>query len=292
MKRLILMLLLGTICQFAWAQQVLKIKGSVTDGNNNPLIGATVTVQGANKATATNQNGQFEIEASKGQTLVVSYTGMNAAEVVVNNGNDLAVTLQPAANQMEEVVIVGYGTVKRKDLTGAIASVTGGDIQANLAKSTAGALQGRIAGVSVGNAGGQPGAGMSINIRGLSSLGSNAPLYVIDGVYGDINLVDPSDIASIQVLKDASAAAIYGSRAANGVVLVTTKGGHKNSPAVISLNAYTGWQKITKKLDVMNAQQWKGIMQSTGYLPPAAISFQGNGTNWQDEIYQDRKSVV
>ncbi len=286
MKKLILIMLLGSFFQLAWAQQVLQIKGTVTDGNNTPLVGANVAVKGTNTATVTDQNGQFAINASKGQTIVISYIGMQTTEVVVRGSEALSISLQTTTSKLDEVVIIGYGTVKEKDLTGAVASVSGGDIQANLARSTAGALQGRIAGVTVSNAGGQPGAGMSINVRGLSSLGSNSPLYVIDGVYGDINLVDPSDIASVQVLKDASAAAIYGSRAANGVVLVTTKGGRKNTPAVISVNAYTGWQKITKKLDVMNAQQWKGIMQSTGYLPPQAQSYQGNGTNWQDEIYQ------
>ncbi len=286
MKKLILIMLLGSFFQLAWAQQVLQIKGTVRDANSNPLAGANVAIKGTNSATVTNQGGQFEIQAAKGQTLVISFVGMQTQEVLVRGNEELNIALQTTTSKLDEVVIIGYGTVKEKDLTGAVASVSGADIQANLARSTAGALQGRIAGVTVSNAGGQPGAGMSINIRGLSSLGSNSPLYVIDGVYGDINLVDPSDIASIQVLKDASAAAIYGSRAANGVVLVTTKGGHRNTSATVTVNAYTGWQKITRKLDVMNAQQWKQTMQSTGYLPPAALNFQGPGTNWQDEIYQ------
>lgn len=286
MKRLLFLLLFGALGHFAWAQQASQIKGTVRDNNNNPLSGATVSVQGTNRATMTDSNGDFSIEASKGQTLLVSFTGMETAEIVVGNSDNISVLLQATEDRLEEVVVVGYGTVKKKDLTGAVAAVSGKDIQANLAKNVSGALQGRIAGVTVTNVGGQPGSGLNINIRGLSSLGSNTPLYVIDGVYGDINMVDPADIASVDILKDASAAAIYGSRAANGVVIITTKGGRRSSAPVVSVNAFTGSQTITKKLPVMNAQQWKNIMQSSGYLPPEAVGFQGNGTNWQDEIYR------
>ncbi len=286
MKNAVLILLFAFVSQFAWAQQEFQVKGTVRDESNNPLIGATVAVKGTNTATVTDPNGHFNLTVSNGETLTFSYIGMETKEVVINNDKNLIITMQKKSGQLDEVVVIGYGTVKKKDLTGAVASVTGKDIQANLAKTAAGAIQGRIAGVSVSNVGGQPGSGMSIHIRGLSSLGSNTPLYVIDGVYGDINLVDPSDIASIEVLKDASAAAIYGSRAANGVVLVTTKSGKKDSPARITLNAYTGVQTITKKLSVMNAQQWKKIMSDAGALPAPAQDYQGNGTNWQDEIYR------
>ena len=286
MKKLVIIMLLGIFCQNAFAQQDLRIEGTVRDGNNNPLIGATVSVQGTGKTTITGQSGEFNIQVTQGQALNISYSGMETKRVVIENSDPITIILQSISGQLDEVVIIGYGTVKQKDLTGAVASVTGKALQANLATSTAGALQGRIAGVTVSNIGGQPGAGMSINIRGLASLGSNTPLYVIDGVYGDINMVDPSDIASVDVLKDASAAAIYGSRAANGVVLITTKSGKKNTSATISINAYTGVQSITKKLGVMNAQEWKDIMRSSGYLPQEAVDFKGPGTNWQDEIYR------
>ncbi|TXH22482.1 MAG: TonB-dependent receptor [Chitinophagaceae bacterium] len=285
MKRLLIVMLLGAICHFSWAQQIFPLKGTVRDKGNNPLSGASVTVKGTNNGTVTNDDGTFTINVSKGQTLVFSFTGKQDAELTVNNNSDKNITLADNDQGLDEVVVIGYGTVKKKDLTGAVASVTGKDIQANVAKSVSGALQGRIAGVTVTNNGGQPGTGMNINVRGLSSLGSNTPLFVIDGVYGDINMIDPNDVASIEVLKDASAAAIYGSRAANGVVLITTKGGRKSTPATISVNAYTGVQKITKKLGVMNAQEWKQIMTQTGYLPQQAAGFTGNGTDWQDEIY-------
>ena len=286
MKRLLLVLLLGAISHFTWAQQNFPVKGTVRDKGNNPLSGASVNVKGTNNGTVTNDNGTFTIDVSKGQTLVFSFTGKQETEFTVNNNNYINISLADKDASLDEVIIIGYGVVKKKDLTGAIASVSGKDIQANVAKTVSGALQGRIAGVTVSNVGGQPGSGMNINVRGLSSLGSNTPLYVIDGVYGDINMVDPNDVASIEVLKDASAAAIYGSRAANGVVLITTKGGRKSMPAIINVNAYTGVQNITKKLDLMNAQEWKQIMKETGYLPQQAAGYTGNGTNWQDEIYE------
>ncbi|WP_316750947.1 TonB-dependent receptor [Pedobacter gandavensis] len=285
MKRIVLMLFLATLSLFSWAQQAITVKGIVKDKENNPLSGVSVVIKGSPGGTMTNTEGNFSINAAKGKILVFSYVGMQKQEVTVGNSTTIQVVLS-ADEQLDEVVVIGYGTVKRKDLTGAIASLSGKEMQADVAKTTSGALQGRIAGVTVSNVSGQPGAGMSINIRGLSSIGSNTPLYVIDGVYGDINQVDPSDIASLEVLKDAAAAAIYGSRAANGVVLITTKGGKKNTAAAISTSVYTGVQKIAKKLDVLNAQEWKTFMKQSGYLPQEAINFEGEGTNWQDEVYR------
>lgn len=285
MKRIVLLLFLATLSLCSWAQQVITVKGTVKDKENNPLSGVSVVIKGSPGGTMTNTDGSFSINAAQGKVLVFSYVGLQKTEVTVGNSSTIQVVMEDD-DQLNEVVVVGYGTVKRKDLTGAISSLTGKEMQADVARSTSGALQGRIAGVSVSNVSGQPGAGMSINIRGLSSLGSNTPLYVIDGVYGDINMVDPSDIASLEVLKDAAAAAIYGSRAANGVVLITTKGGKKNTAATINTSVYTGVQKIAKKLDVLNAQQWKTIMNQSGYLPKEAIDYQGLGTNWQDEVYR------
>ena len=283
MKKILLILLLGAISPFTWAQQVLQIKGTVRDKNNTPLPGATVTVKGTSTATVTDHDGNFTLEATKGQTLEFTYAGMQTSETTVTNGNAITMSMNESS-PMDEVVVIGYGTIKKKDLTGAVATVTGKDLQSNLAKSVTGALQGRIAGVTVSNGGGQPGAGMNINIRGLSSLGNNDPLYVIDGVFADINLVDPNDIASIDVLKDASAAAIYGSRAASGVVIITTKGGRKNSPPVISLNAFTGVQSLPKKMDLMDGPQWKTFIKEHGTLPSQAESM-NNNTDWQGESF-------
>lgn len=265
----------------------LNITGTVTDKNDNPLVGVNILVKGTSKGTTTDFEGRFSLsDVDEQAVLVISYIGYRSQEVPLSGRTDLTIVLEEDIQTLDEVVVVGYGTVKRSDLTGAVASVSSKDLQASVAKSVSNALQGRVAGVSVTNLGGQPGSGMNINIRGLSTLGSNTPLYVIDGVYGDINLVDPSDIESLEVLKDASAAAIYGSRAANGVVLITTKSGGKNRPVQIDANVYTGIQSITKRLDVLNAQEWKNIMRETGYLPQEAADFQGEGTHWQDEIFR------
>ena len=285
-RKLAFSLLLGAFALSGWAQQAITVKGTVKDAENNPVIGATVVVKGTTIGTTTDIDGNYTINVSQGQVLEFSYVGMQQSAVTVGNKNVINSTMADG-ELLDEVVVIGYGTVKKSDLTGAVSSVSAKDLQVNVAKSAANALQGRIAGVSVSNVNGQPGAGMSINIRGLSSLGSNTPLYVIDGVYGDINMVDPADIASLEVLKDASAAAIYGSRAANGVVLITTKGGKKDMPTSIDVNVFSGFQNITKKLDVLDAQQWIGVMKKSGYaLPESALNYKGAGTNWQDEVYR------
>lgn len=284
MKKILLILLLVAISPLTWAQ-TFPIKGTVLDKNNNPLPGATVTIKGTSTTTVTDKEGNFSLNADKGATLEFSYAGMQSSEALVTNSGPINISLHDN-NQMDEVVVIGYGTIKKKDLTGAVATVTGKDLQSNLAKSTAGALQGRVAGVTVQNAGAAPGSGMSINIRGLGSLRGNNPLYVIDGVFGDINMIDPNDIASIDILKDASAAAIYGSRAANGVVLITTKGGRQNSPPVISLNAFTGVQSLPKKMDLMSGPQLKAFYKQNGILPADAESMNAN-TDWQDEVFHN-----
>ncbi len=285
MRKIILLVFFSLYGLFAWAQQLLQVKGTIRDRSDKPLIGATVTVKGTTIMTKTDQFGNFSIQLEKGQTLEVTYLGMATQAIQVRNESPLQVQLQEGEDsELEEVVVIGYGTVRKKDLTGAVATVSGKDLQSNLAKSVTGALQGRVAGVTVTNGGGQPGAGMNINIRGLSTLGNNDPLYVVDGVFADINLIDPNDIATINVLKDASAAAIYGSRAASGVVVITTKGGRKNSPAVINLNAFTGVQSLPKKMDLMDGPQWKAFVKEHGTLPTQAESMTAN-TDWQAESF-------
>lgn len=285
-KLVFLCAMLFTLCvSISWAQQQVTISGTVTDSENYPIIGATVIVKGTSNGTTTDIDGNYTIQAASGQTLEFSYVGMQQQQITVGNQTVIHVRMIEG-QQLDEVVVIGYGTVKKSDLTGAVSSVSAKDLQANIAKSAANALQGRIAGVSVTNVGGQPGAGMNINIRGLSSLDNNTPLYVIDGVYGDINLIDPADIASLEVLKDASAAAIYGSRAANGVVLITTKGGRKDTPLRVDVNVFAGIQNVEKTLDVMDAQQWLQTMIPQGGVPQDAQNFQGAGTDWQKEGFR------
>lgn len=286
-RKLAFSLLLGAFAVSSWAQQAVTVKGTVKDSENNPVIGATVVVKGTTIGTTTDIDGNYTINVNPGQVLEFSYVGMQQSTITVGNKNVINITMADG-EQLDEVVVIGYGTVKKKDLTGSVASVSGKELQANLARNASSALQGRIAGVSVTNASGQPGDGMNISIRGVNSLSKAEPLYVIDGVYGDINMVEPADIESIDVLKDASAAAIYGSRAANGVVLITTKGGRKEMPTRVDINAYTGVQNMMRKIDVLDGNQFRDYckLNNIAQNQSSLTNWNGKGTDWQDELYR------
>ena len=285
MKHIMLTVLLGLLSICTYAQQVI-VSGTVTDMQDNPLIGAAVLVVGTTNGVITDLDGKYTIKAQSGQSLKFSYVGYQEQTIKINGRTNIDVQMAEG-ERLDEVVVIGYGTVKKSSLTGSVASVSGKELQANVARNASAALQGRIAGVTVSAANGQPGEGMNINIRGISSLSSTTPLYVIDGVYGDINMVDPSDIQSIEVLKDASAAAIYGSRAANGVVLITTKGGRLETPTRVSVDAYTGVQIVAKYIDVMDGNQFRNFAKATGYsTSDDVINWKyGEGTYWQKELY-------
>lgn len=288
MKKNMLIFLLCWFSLLTYAQSGLTIKGVVTDLDENPLVGATVAVLHSTVGTITDLNGNYTIAVKEGQTLEFSYIGFQKQTVKVAAGQTVVNVRMAEGEQLDEVVVIGYGTVKKSHLTGAVASLSGKDMPVNVARNASAALQGRIAGVTVSAPSGQPGEGMTINIRGVSSLSSTTPLYVIDGVYGDINMVDPSDIQSLEVLKDASAAAIYGSRAANGVVLITTKGGKKETPTRVEVNAYTGVQSVAKYIDVMDGNQLRDFSKATGYSDNAELLGWngGTGTDWQKELYR------
>ena len=281
---LTLFLCLMSICMFA---QKLSVTGVVTDVDENPLIGATVAVVGTTHGVVTDLDGKFAVEVEQGQVLNFSYIGYQDQSVRISSKNTNLRIHLVEGDLLEEVVVIGYGTVKKSHLTGAVSSVSGKDLQANVARSAASALQGRVPGVTVSAPNGQPGEGMNINIRGISSMSVSTPLYIIDGVYGDINMVDPADIQSIEVLKDASAAAIYGSRAANGVVLITTKGGRLETPTRVSVDAYAGVQTVAKYIDVMDGNELRDFAKKTGYSnDPGLLNWNGGkGTNWQKELY-------
>ena len=282
------LVLLMSVCSVSiWAQQQSTVTGMVTSATDRlPMIGVNVSVLGTSMGTVTDLDGKYQVTIPTGSTLSFTYVGTQSQEFKIKQNQTLNVVLKDG-EELDELIVIGYGTVKKSNLTGAVSSVSSKDLQADVARNAANALQGRVAGVSVTNVGGQPGAGMDITIRGQSSLSSSKPLYVIDGVYGDINMIDPSDISSMEVLKDASAAAIYGSRAANGVVLITTKGGRKNMPLSVSVNVFSGIQNAVKQLDVLDAQQWVGIMKANNLsIPESAQNFEGPGTNWQNEAFR------
>ncbi len=285
-KKLAWTVMLGAFSLASWAQEAVTVKGTVIDSEDNPVVGATVVIKGTTRGTTTDMDGNYTISVAPGQVLEFSYVGMQPSQVTV--GNQHVINIKMADGEMlDEMVVIGYGTVKKSHLTGAVSSASGKDLQASVARSATSALQGRIAGVNVSAANGQPGEGMNINIRGISSLSSTSPLYVIDGVYGDINMVDPADIQSIEVLKDASAAAIYGSRAANGVILITTKGGHLETPTKITVDAYSGVQTVAKYIDVMDGNQLRDFAKTTGYSTAEGLInwAGGTGTDWQKELY-------
>lgn len=241
----------------AWAQKQ-TVTGTVFEKNGEPVIGATVMEKGTANGTSTDIEGKFTINVSPKATLVVSYVGYDSQEIPVNGRSYIEVTIQENNQVLDEVVVVGYGTMKKSDMTGAISSVSGKDLAKRATTNPAEALQGKIAGVNIMKSGGNAGAGVSVKIRGVKTFGDNEPLYIIDGFPGDINSVNPQDIQSLEVLKDGAAAAIYGSVAANGVVLITTKSGAKGDVKV-DFTTYVSWTKIANKLEMLDADEYKQV---------------------------------
>ena len=236
-----------------------KVTGTVISGSDNePLIGASVMVQGTKVGSVTDLDGNFTIDAKNGQTLEVSYLGFITQKVKVN-GQKLNITLQEDKHSLDEVVVVGYGVQKKKLVTGATVQLKGDDIAKLNTTNPLSAMQGQTPGVNIVSTSGQPGAAMSVTIRGLGTVGNSQPLYLIDGVGGDITTLNPADIESIDVLKDAASAAIYGAQAANGVVLVTTKSGKEGS-SKITYDGYVGWQTLGRKFEMLNSNQYMQIM--------------------------------
>ena len=263
------------------------IRGTLRSASGEPLSGATVTVKGTNITVITNENGQFTINAPAGSTLVVSSVGFQPREIAVS-GSEINETLQASDSTLGEVVVIGYQTVRRRDLTGATGIVSTENTERLVSRSLPEQLQGMSPGVTV-RTGGQPGQEAVINIRGLSTINGNAnPLFVIDGMIADPNTtVNPNDVASIQVLKDASAAAIYGSRAGNGVIIITTKKG-REGPMRVSASARYGISKIPERYDMMSGPEYvamnKAAYEAAGYaLQPAVANYNGTNTNWADE---------
>lgn len=235
------------------------VKGTVISGSDNePLIGASVMVQGTKTGAVTDLDGNFTIEAKNGQTLEVSYLGFITQKIKVT-GSTINVTLNEDKQSLDEVVVVGYGVQKKKLVTGATVQLKGDDIAKLNTTNPLSAMQGQTPGVNIVSTSGQPGAAMSVTIRGLGTVGNSQPLYLIDGVGGDITTLNPADIESIDVLKDAASAAIYGAQAANGVVLVTTKSGKEGS-SKITYDGYVGWQTLGRKFEMLNSNQYMQIM--------------------------------
>jgi TonB-linked SusC/RagA family outer membrane protein len=288
-----------------WVQPDRILKGQVVSEKGEPLAGVTVQLKGSAKGTVTDVSGNYSLSIpDNGAVIVFNFIGFEKQEVPVTTAATLNITLLEESKQLSQVVVIGYGTTRKRDLTGAVSSVKMADVKGTAVTSFDQALQGRAAGVQVTQVSGKPGGQTSIRIRGTSSItAGNEPLYVIDGMLvtdngfgldkaptSGLSLVNPSDIESIEILKDASASAIYGSRGANGVVLITTKHG-KSGQGSISFDAYYGFQDISKKLDVLNAAQYANLVNEANinsnktpeYVNPKNL---GKGTDWQNALYR------
>lgn len=325
MRRHLLSLLFSVLALLAAAQ--VKVTGTVTSAEDGePLIGVTVSEKGnLRNATTTDIDGKFILSVGSGKKINFSYVGCKPAEVTVTEHTaPLDIRLESESTTLQEYVAVGYGTMKKSDLTGAVTTVDADKLQKTPAASLANALQGQAAGVSVNSLTGRPGASAEVRIRGVGTINGANPIYVVDGIItDDIGFLSPNDIQNVEILKDASATAIYGSRGANGVIIVTTKNGKKQQRATVTLDAYAGWQTRWKKIDVMNAKdftdtymainanksekkiydemgfnRWlslfKGVASSpyfpTVYDPdtnPTGLDYSQIDTDWQDQVFRD-----
>ena len=270
-----------------------QVTGRVTDENNSGLPGVSIVLKGTQRGTTTNTEGRFEmnIPETGSPLLVFSFVGYTSQEVAVGSQNNLSVSMVPENKLLNEVVVIGYGAVKRKDLTGAVAQIDSKEIDAFPVADVQQALRGRAPGVRVIQTSGQPGSSVQVQVRGGNSfLGNNNPLYVVDGfpLTGGIDFLNPSDIASIDILKDASATAIYGARGANGVVIITTRQG-KEGRSRVSLDSYYGFQNVAKRFDLMNGAQFAEIANEqlvNDGRQPYFTSTDFANTDWQDQIFQ------
>jgi len=284
-RRSIFFILIGLFVSLGAFAQKITVTGQVKDPSNEGIIGASVVEKGTTNGTMTDMDGKFSLTVSPKATLTITYIGYRSQEIAVKGTNPLNILLQENAELLEEVVVIGYGSVKRKDVTTSVASVSTKDLDERPIISAAAAIQGKAAGVNVIQPNGEPGAGMVVRIRGNSSINaSNDPLYVVDGVpMTEINFLSPNDIESMQILKDASSAAIYGSRASNGVVLITTKAGVKGE-AKINFSAQAGVTEVAKQMKSLNVAQYKDLMDDLGSIKlPDGLK---DETNWFDETYR------
>ncbi|MNX03932.1 SusC/RagA family TonB-linked outer membrane protein [Pedobacter ghigonis] len=272
----------------AFAQNI-TVKGKVIDGGDKtPLPGVSILIKGTQNGTQTDVNGNYSISVPGNATLVFNFVGYTAQEQAVNNQTTINVSLASSTQQLEQVVVVGYGTQRKIDVTGSVASVKGEDISKQASVNAVSALQGKVAGVSITNSG-TPGSTPQITIRGTGTIyGSLGVLYVVDGVwYDDISFLNPADIADMSILKDASSQSIYGIRAANGVILVTTKKGKNDSP-VINYNGAVGYKKVTNQIEMANATEYATIINELSASNGATQLFAnpssyGEGTNWYNQ---------
>lgn len=267
--------------------------GTVKDASNEEIIfGATIMVLNQTNGVFSNEDGRFEISANAGDTLEVRFVNYETNQIVLGQERDLDIRIEPKVRDLDDVVIIGYGQKSRRDITGAVSSIDAKDLEKVPVTRLENALQGQAAGVQVSQYSGRPGAALSVRIRGATSVSAgNEPLYVVDGILVlSLEGLNPADVASLEVLKDASAAAIYGARAANGVVLITTKSG-TTGQSKISFNAFAGVSQVARKLDLLNAAEYIDLINesyvNSGQAPRLDPQDFSENTNWQDEVFRN-----
>ncbi len=271
------------------------VKGSVKGADDEPLVGATIIIKGTTNGTTADADGHFRLEATKGDVLVASYIGTFTSEITYTGQAQIDFVLQTDIASLEEIIVVGYGTQKKADITGAISVVDMDELNKRQVATIDEALQGQVAGVDVTSSSGTPGGGIMIRIRGTGTLNDSSPLFVVDGLMvNDINFVNPNDIESMQVLKDASATAIYGSRGSNGVVIITTKKGEEGKTQ-IQLSTYAGVQNFWRSTNVLDANTWGQLrneaMVAAGNPAPIANPENLENTNWFNEIQNENAAI-
>jgi TonB-linked SusC/RagA family outer membrane protein len=269
-------------------QQIIKVSGNVRDAETNEILpGVTIVEKGTSNGTITDMEGNFTLDVPETGTLQISYVGYSTQEIAVAGiSGTLSISMKPEVVSLSEIVVIGYGTVKKSDLTGAVSSVSADDIRQNIGSGIDQALQGRTAGVTVTTNSGTPGASPTVRIRGMGTITNPNPFYVVDGMpvsAETVGALNPGDIESLEILKDASSAAIYGARAANGVVLITTKKARAGQSS-ITLDAYTGVQTIAKKYELVNGTEWVTLHNAMG--DPWQDSSKVVNTDWQDQIFR------
>lgn len=283
MKRILTLLMILSCYGFSstYAQNI-SITGTVKDGTGLSLPGVSVQVKNSTQGTAADVNGNFSISAPSNATLVFSFIGFQTLEEPVNNRQTINVTLTEDNTTLNDVIVIGYGSQAKKDITTAVTSISADEIQNQPVTNPLQAIQGKAAGVQITSQSGKPGSGVAVSIRGNTSItASNSPLYVIDGITSrDASFLNPNDIETITVLKDASAAAIYGSSGANGVILITTKKGKSVGTPQVAFNAFTGISNLWKKQDVLNRDQYLDLMTELGYTDLGS-----KNVDWQDETF-------
>ncbi len=289
-------MLIGMMAIIQVLAQQIQVSGKIVDDkDNSPIPGVSVLVKGTTQGTTSDASGLYQISVGSNQTLVFSFIGMKTIELPVNGQSRIDVSLEAANENLEEVMVIGYGSVRKSDVTGSVSQVGVQTIEKIKPVKIEEALQGTMSGVNVTAQSGAPGAGLDIRIRGISTNGDASPVVIIDGYIGDLNTLNPNDIKSITVLKDAQAA-IYGTVGANGIILVTTKQGQRNSPTHITLNSSYGIQETTRKLPVLNATEY-AVLLNESYaanaqnIPFTDLSGLGLGTDWQTELF-DRAPII